>query len=93
MTLWARKSGFQEHFDDEWNIEMEEMVDEVKFIATPKENVTFDLESTNFSYIESYLTGVGAHTVEMFYNKDEHEFGFEIIVDRDKLPTDYDEEL
>lgn len=92
MTLWARKSGFQETFGEKWAVEMNEFKSTVEFIITPNEDISIDVNSTNLTRLINYMTGIGEDEVEMFYD-DDREFGFRVIVPRTSLPEDYDEEL
>jgi|AntDeeMinimDraft_5_1070356.scaffolds.fasta_scaffold16679_3 hypothetical protein len=92
MTLWARKSGFQETFGENWTVELNELEDKVEFIIMPNENITIDIDSMEFRNLINYMTGLGEDEAKIFYDND-NQFGFQVVVPRTSLPEDYTDKI
>lgn len=91
MTLWARKYEFQITFGEDWDVTMNEYTNKVEYIITADDSISIDLDTTQFREYKTQLTSVGAEKVEMLYDKSE--FKFRVVIPRERLPEDYDEEL
>lgn len=92
MTLWARKTDFKSAFellnvDTEWSVDIEESAEEVTFVITPHDDVVLDVEDFTSSHAVAQMTSCGADGVVMDLSSNPC---FEVTVEREKLPDDYD---
>lgn len=90
MTVWARKSLFQETFGSKWNVTINEFEDYVIFSMKPENTATIKIDSYKFTNIKRNITSVGADEAKFCFGKDS---GVTVKVSREKLPDDYDNEI
>lgn len=94
MTLWARKSGFQDYVDDYSDVELIEKKDSVVFEVDITDMMPIDLETnvtSDWKYLKKYATGVGQDSAELV-QKDNRVL-LSVEVPRGNLPEDYNEGL
>lgn len=86
MTIWARKSLFEDTFGSKWNVEIDENKDYVVFTIKPKNTATIDINSYEFTDIKRTIDSVGAECSKLCFGK---ESGITVKISREKLPDDY----
>lgn len=87
MTIWARKSMFEELMGSNWTVKINEENKKVAFIIKPVESASLDiLDTYNLDEIKSTISAAGADEAKIYFGD---ESGIIVRIKRKKLPDDY----
>jgi len=87
MTIWARKSMFEELMGSNWTVKINEENKKVAFIIKPVESASIDiLDTYNLDEIKSTISASGADEAKIYFGD---ESGIIVRIKRKKLPDDY----
>lgn len=87
MTIWARKSLFEELFGSKWSVEVSEENEYIVFTVKPDKTAVIGLNSYKFNDIVSKVSEIGADEGKIYFGD---EAGFIYKVNKDKVAEDYD---
>lgn len=87
MTIWARKSMFEDLMGSDWSVKINEENEYVAFILKPQETATINIFDTyKLDEIKSTISSSGADEAKMYFG---NESGIIVRIERSKLPSDY----
>lgn len=86
MTIWARKSLFEELFGSKWSVDVSEENNYIVFTIKPKRTAVIELDSYKFDNIVSKVSEIGADEGKIYFGD---ESGFIYKVHKNKVAEDY----